>query len=149
MDPITRSSEHAIRALTFLAQRKGNGFSLVRDMARALDIPAPYLEKVLKSLVARGYLLSQRGRNGGFRLSPRPEEITLFQIVESQEKRLAESRKCFLGQADCSDERACPMHDFWKGASGEFLGLLERTTLADVVRFCTERPDSGYPSPRR
>ena len=145
MLPISRSSEYAIRALTYLAQNR-EGFRLANDMAAALGIPAPFLGKVLQPLVSRGVLQSQRGRNGGFRLARPPEEITLFQVVDSQE-HLGGVRQCFLGQAECTDERACPLHEYWKHASGAFLARMVNTTLADLLRFCAERPHSGYPLP--
>jgi Rrf2 family protein len=147
LNPITRSSEYAIRALTFLAQQPADaGYVLVRDMARRLDIPAPFLGKILQPLVARELVHSQRGRKGGFRLNRRPEEITLYQVVDALEF-LTGSRACFLGQAECSDERACPMHTYWKAAAEGFEQRLVSTSLADVVRFCDERPHSGYPLP--
>ena len=145
MLPISRSSEYAIRALTYLAQNR-EGFRLASEMAAALGIPAPFLGKVLQPLVSRGVLHSQRGRNGGFRLARPPEEITLFQVVDTQE-HLGGVRQCFLGQAECTDERACPLHDYWKHASGAFLSRMVNTTLADLLRFCAERPHSGYPLP--
>ena len=146
MIPISRSSEYAIRALTHLAQRQDGGFCLAREMADALGIPAPFLGKCLQPLVARGILLSQRGRNGGFKLALPATEIPLYDIVDSQE-HLGRARQCFLGQAECSDERACPMHDFWKQASNEFMSRLANTTLADIMRFCETQPESGYPAP--
>ena len=146
MIPISRSSEYAIRALTYLARRGDDGYCLARQMAEDLDIPAPFLGKCLQPLVARGLLQSQRGRNGGFRLAAPPAEITLYQIVDSQE-HLGRARQCFLGQAECSDERACPMHDFWSTASTDFIGRLANTTLADILRFCEAQPQSGYPAP--
>jgi len=145
MLPISRSSEYAIRALTYLAQNR-DGFRLANEMAGALGIPAPFLGKVLQPLVSRGVLQSQRGRNGGFRLARAPEEITLFEVVDAEE-HLGGVRQCFLGQAECTDERACPLHDYWKHASGAFLARMVNTTLADLLRFCAERPHSGYPLP--
>ena len=133
--------------MTYLAQHREQGYCLVRDMARFLGIPAAYLGKILQPLVTRGLLQSQRGRRGGFRLVKAPGAVTLHQIVDSQE-HLGEARQCFLGQAECSDERACPMHAFWKGASADFRAVLSGTTLADVLRFCAARPESGYPRPR-
>ena len=146
MNPISRSSEYAIRALTYLAQQpRAAGFVLARDMAERLGIPAPFLGKILQPLVARGLLESQRGRNGGFRIAAPPERVTLYEIVDTQEA-LSGRRACFLGQAECSDERACPMHGYWKDASAEFDRQLADTTLADLVTFCRERPSSCYPS---
>lgn len=142
---LSRSSEYAIRALTFLAQQPSSDrFHLVREMAEQLGIPAAFLGKVLQPLVTRGVLGSQRGKYGGFRLLRSPGELSLFEIVDSQE-RLAEHRACFLGQAECEDERACPMHEYWKAAHSAFRDRLAMTTLADLVRFCAERPRSGYP----
>lgn len=144
--PISRSSEYAIRALTYLAQRRESSFCLAREMAEAMSIPAPFLGKCLQPLVARGILNSQRGRNGGFQLALPPSEIPLYDIVDSQE-HLGRARQCFLGQAECSDERACPMHEFWSAASNEFISRLANTTLADIMRFCDAKPQSGYPAP--
>lgn len=147
MNGISRSSEYAIRALTYLAQQDDDTtFHLAREMAEHLDIPAPFLGKILQPLVTRGILSSQRGRNGGFRLAHPPSEVTLFQIVDAQE-HLGRSRQCFLGQAECSDERACPMHAYWKDASELFLARLANTTLSDLVRFVVENPESRYPGP--
>ncbi len=145
MNPISRSTEYAIRALTYLAQHQADGaFHLARDMAEKLDIPAPFLGKILQPLVTREVLESQRGRNGGFRLCVPPEEVTMLKIAQSQETQTG-GRECFLGQAECSDERACPMHDYWKVASGDFDSKMENTTLADLTTFCEEKPQSGYP----
>ena len=144
--PISRSSEYAIRALTHLAQRQEDGFCLAREMAEVLGIPAPFLGKCLQPLVARGILFSQRGRNGGFKLALPAADIPLYDIVDSQE-HLGRVRQCFLGQAECSDERACPMHDFWRNASNDFIDRLANTSLADILNFCDEQPQSGYPAP--
>jgi len=147
VNPISQSSENAIRALTYLAQRAGPDFHLVRDMARELDVPAPFLSKILQPFVGRGLLESQRGRGGGYRLARPPSAITLYDIVDALEF-LGAKRRCFLGQAVCSDERACPMHAFWSQSSTAFLSTLAEEKLEDVVRFCEKQPGSGYPQLR-
>lgn len=149
MIPISRSSEYAIRALTYLAlQEDRERFYLARDMAEELSIPAPFLGKVLQPLVARGLLASQRGRKGGFRLIQEPTEVSLFEIVDAEE-HLGRPRVCFLGQAECTDERACPMHEYWKHSHTHFLEQLAGTTLADLTTFCGVSPLGGYPAQLR
>lgn len=143
----TQPSAHAIRAMTFLARQPAGEFQQVRVLAGALDLPAPFLAKILQPLAARGLLESQRGRGGGFRLARRPAEITLHQIVETQEP-VAGPRQCVLGQAECGDDRACPLHDFWKRATETFHGRLAGTRLSDMLAFCERVPASGYPFPR-
>lgn len=145
MNPISRSTEYAIRALTYLAQHQADGnYHLAREMAAKLGIPAPFLGKILQPLVTREFLESQRGRNGGFRMCVPPGEITLLKIAQSQETTSG-GRMCFLGQSECSDERACPMHEYWTVAAGEFDTRMESTTLTDLMAFCEAKPQSGYP----
>lgn len=147
MSPITRSSEYAIRALTYLAQQAGDaGYVQARELAERLGIPAPFLGKLLQPLAARGILESQRGPRGGFRLSAEARSIALYEIIATTED-LEDIRTCFLGQSECSDERACPMHVYWKEARAAFEEKLGTTTLSDLTRFCVESPDSGYPLP--
>lgn len=115
-------------------------------MAEVLGIPAPFLGKILQPLVIRGILESQRGRKGGFRLAKEPTEVSLMDIADCQELVL-ETQQCFLGQAECSDSRACPMHEYWKVASENFTLRMSSTTLASLVDFCSTNGDSGYPLP--
>jgi Rrf2 family protein len=143
---LSRSSEYAIRTLTWLAQQNDEQFHLARDMAEVLGIPAPFLGKVLQPLVSKGILLSQRGRFGGFRLALAPKDIPLERIVATQE-RLERMQHCVLGQAACSEHEVCPLHDWWKQTSEEFVAMLERTTLADLVRYSVEHPGCRYPFP--
>jgi len=146
MQALSQASEYAIRALTYLAQHESEGFLLVRRMSAELNVPSAYLTKVLQPFVARGVLESQRGRGSGFRLVRPPAEVTLYEIIEAHEP-VWQTRRCSLGQADCSDERACPLHEPWKRTSEAFLARLTHTSLADVMRFCKRRPASGYPLP--
>jgi Rrf2 family protein len=143
---ISRSSEYAIRALTFLALQDKPRFHLARDMAVLLGIPAPFLGKVLQPLVARNILTSQRGRSGGFKLARSAREITLLQIVETQEN-LEHLQLCILGQIDCSDERPCPLHTYWKAASQGMLHMLADTTLEHLAEHSRTHPKSSYPFP--
>ena len=146
---LSRSSDYAIRALTYLAQQGAEGgYSLAKDMAERLGVPPAFMAKVLQPLVTRGLIQSQRGRSGGFRLAEGrgPEDISLYDIVNA-DGHLSKVRECLLGQSECSDERACPLHHYWKSTSGEYLALLKGTTLRDLADFCETRPGSGYPCP--
>ena len=146
MDALSRSSEYAIRALTHLAREGQGEYRLVREMAETLDIPAPFLGKLLQPLVGLGVLESQRGRRGGFRLALEPSQVRLYDVVGVQEP-LDGPRRCLLGQATCTDERACPMHRYWKNTSEEFLQLLLTTTIADLVAFSQREGSCDYPLP--
>ena len=146
MIPPTRASQHAIRALTYLASQPEGAYRLTREMAAALGIPAHYLAKVFQPLSARGILDSQRGRSGGVRLARLPDEITLYEVVDALEC-LDTATPCALGQRRCDDEAPCPLHEYWISAHDRYLATLRWTTLAEMTRFCDAQPDSGYPFP--
>lgn len=143
---ISRSSEYAIRALTYMAQQEPGAFHLAQDMARELGIPPAFLGKVLQPLVTRRVLGSQRGRGGGFRLVKPADEVSLAEIIGTQEN-LERSRKCVLGQGECSDLHSCPLHVEWRSRTDSFLGHLERTRLSDLLRYQREHPSCKYPYP--
>ncbi|MBL8862206.1 MAG: Rrf2 family transcriptional regulator [Planctomycetes bacterium] len=142
---LSRSSEYAIRALTYLAQRQRDGrHVLARDMAEELGIPAPFLGKVLQPLVTRGLLHSQRGRSGGFRLDRPAGHIRLVEIVETQET-LTPANTCLLGQKACDEQNVCPLHELWTGIAGSFHTRLRATSLQDLVEFAARNPGCAYP----
>jgi Rrf2 family protein len=143
---ISRSSEYAIRALTFMALQEADTFHLAQEMARELSIPPAFLGKVLQPLVTRGILGSQRGRGGGFRLVRPPTEVFLADIIATQEN-LERSRSCVLGQGECSDEHSCPLHKEWRSRTDSFLAHLEHTSLADLLRYQRTHPECRYPFP--
>jgi Rrf2 family protein len=143
---ISRSSEYAIRALTYMAQQQPGAFHLAQDMARELGIPPAFLGKVLQPLVTRGILGSQRGRGGGFRLVRPANEVYLSEIISTQEN-LERSRQCVLGQGECSELNACPLHGEWRSRTDSFLEHLERTSLFDMLRYQREHSGCQYPYP--
>lgn len=143
---ISRSSEYAIRALTYMAQQEAGAFHLAQEMARELSIPPAFLGKVLQPLVARGILASQRGRGGGFRLEKPAEAVYLAEIIATQED-LERSRRCVLGQDECSNEHACPLHEEWRARTDSFLERLACTSLADLLHYQRVHPECRYPLP--
>src|SRR5689334_13043830 len=129
-----------------MALQEADTFHLAQEMARELAIPPAFLGKVLQPLVTRGILGSQRGRGGGFRLVRPPAEVFLAEIIATQES-LERSRRCVLGQGECSDEHACPLHNEWRTRTDSFLAHLEHTSLADLLQFQRTHADCRYPFP--
>ncbi|MBK8207051.1 MAG: RrF2 family transcriptional regulator [Planctomycetes bacterium] len=137
----SQASEYALRALTELARYPAGEWVLVTQIADPLAIPVHYLAKVLQTLARRGVLESQRGRQGGFRLAKPAWDITAYDVVrELDDVRSLES--CVMGEGECSDATACPLHSLWKNIRQRFVTALETTTLKDLAEFQEHRPDS-------
>ena len=128
---LAKTTGYAVAAMSRLNPPGGQPASL-REIARRARVPHAYLAKRMPELVAAGLVRSVRGKRGGILLARPPGEITLLQISEAVEARQWLGR-CLLGLVTCSDERACPVHDFWKDARQQIESTLRGTTLADVI----------------
>ncbi len=127
---------YAVKALAFLSEAGAGQF--VREIAARAEVPPSYLAKIFKKLVDGEILVSKRGWAGGTRLARPPEAINLLEIVQAVDGKDWNSG-CLLGQEVCSDERACPTHDFWKVERKGIAEKLQQITLAECIEFERQR----------
>lgn len=111
---------------------------LVKEIAEAASIPAPYLAKIVHMLAKRGLLVTQRGVGGGVTLAKPATEISLYDLCEALDDVVVQPR-CMLGTAECSDARACPAHKFWTAHRNKTLDFLRSTYVADIAAFEARR----------
>lgn len=134
---LSQAVGYAATALGYVAAAGGKPV-LVKEIAEACDIPAPYLAKIIHSLSRLGLVLTQRGIGGGVTLARAAQEITLYDLCQAMGDPIVQKR-CMLGTAECSDERACPAHKFWVVHRGKQVEFLKQTNLADIAAFETRR----------
>jgi Rrf2 family protein len=138
---------YAVTALGYIAS--GNGRPMrVKDIADAMRIPAPYLAKIMHRLSRRGCVVTRRGLGGGVTLRRDPRELTLLDVCEALEDPIL-SPRCMLGGSLCTDDVACPAHEFSRVANAELFDFLGRTTLLEVARFNLERAAPERAAPER
>lgn len=127
----TKSQEYALQAMIHLALTPDE-FRLNREIAERLDVPGPYLAKVLKRFAQMGYLESAKGRGGGFRIGKRALQATVLEIVSATDGSdpLA---GCVLGMSKCSDHAACPLHDRWVSQRTKISAVLQQQSIARLA----------------
>lgn len=140
---LSRTADHALRAVLFLAQREGEGPVPAARIAEALGAPANYMSKTLQSLARTGVVEGLRGPTGGFRLSVPAAELTVMRVVEAFDEQERRSR-CLLGDRPCDDDAPCAAHVSWTAIVAASRGPLLRTTVADLLR--TDRDGITDPS---
>lgn len=129
---LSRTSEHALRAVVYLAQHVDDWPIPGRRIAEALDIPRKYLSCILANLVRARILEATPGKSGGFRMVSTPERIRLRQVLTPFEPVLTDHRACPFGNAICSDDHPCAGHHRWRGVREAYDRFLEETTVYDV-----------------
>lgn len=137
----SKQTSYAIRALVYLAQNHSKGAALATTIAKAENLPAPFLSKLLGELSANGVITGTRGRGGGFALAKEPCDIPLYDIFLLYDG-LTLAKDCLLGCGVCSDETACCIHRHWKGTKSAIEVFLKSTTIADLVAMRDERRKS-------
>lgn len=128
---LTRTSEYALRAMIHLAHHEKHWPVPGRTIAKAADIPPKYLSKILGDLVRAGVLGSTPGKSGGFRMSKRAEEISLFSVLKPFEQFT--NRRCPFGNQQCNDTSPCNAHNEWKKVLEAQQQFLRQTSVHDIA----------------
>lgn len=129
---ISQKCRYALRAVFELAKHKSGVPCKIGAIAQAQGIPARFLENILNSLKSGGFVISSRGKDGGYLLARRAEEITVGQIIRFVQGPLAPV-DC-SGDSDlCAFADDCVFHPLWEKARLALEQLYDGTTIADLV----------------
>lgn len=129
---ITRATEYAIRAILYMARQPAGEIIYKKDICKEQDITPAFLTKILQPLIKSNIVGSQRGVGGGFYLVKPPEEITLFDIINSQEGPVY-LNQCMAEESVCEREPHCPVHGAWEQIRKEFMAILTRYDFASLA----------------
>ena len=111
---ISTKGRYALRLMLDLAENGDQGFSPLKDIAERQDISKKYLEIIIKDLVQAGMVEGVSGKNGGYRLSRKPEEYTVGEILEAEEGTLA-TVACLAKEVnDCPRREKCRTIGMWE-----------------------------------
>jgi len=129
---LSTRGRYGTRALLELALHQGEGPVLLRDIARRQQISLPYLEHLITPLIAAGIVRSTRGARGGVLLARPSEEIKLSEIIQLLEGSIAPA-ECVNNPEVCMRSEFCVTRDIWGELKKVMNGVLESTTLRDLV----------------
>jgi Rrf2 family transcriptional regulator, nitric oxide-sensitive transcriptional repressor len=129
---LTSFTDFALRALMRLAGDPDRSFS-TGEIATEFDISRHHLTKVVRNLADGGFVTTQRGAGGGFRLARPAETITLGEVVRALEQRHA-LVECFREDGGtCVLTPRCRLKPKLARAREAFMRELDATTLAECA----------------
>ena len=135
---LTQRSRYALRAMLFLAEAPAGTppIPMTRIAAEA-RVPRKFLELILADLREAGFLLSTRGKMGGYTLARATHLISLGEIIRVIEGPLAlvpcVSRTAYRACGDCRDEATCAIRHVMMRVRDETARILDGTSLADAA----------------
>ena len=135
---LTQRSRYALRAMLFLAEQPaGEGPVPMNRIAVQTNVPRKFLELILADLREAGFLVSTRGKMGGYKLARPGHLISLGEIIRVIEGPLAlvpcVSRTAYRSCGDCHDEATCAIRHAMARVRDETARILDGTSLADAV----------------
>ena len=130
---MTLHTDYALRMLIYVATRPA-GVCTVNDVAEAYRLSRNHLLKVAQTLRDLGLVETARGRTGGIRLARPPEEIAVGALVRATEEEFPLAECMQAGGRACAISPACRLKGMLHEALCAFLAVLDKYTLADIVR---------------
>ena len=128
---VSAKVDYALRAMTELAEASPS-LMTGEQLATAQKIPPKFLESILAQLRNGGLVASQRGAEGGYRLAKPPEEISVADVIRELEGPIATVRGVRPDELEYSGP-ATRLRDIWLELRSQMRGVLEQTTLADLI----------------
>ncbi len=128
---ISAKVDYAVRALCTLADSGGRPVT-AEALAQSQGLPAKFLESILNDMRRAGLLLSQRGAEGGYRLSRPASSISVADVIRPLDGPLAEVRG-LRPEAANYDGAAEHLQAVWIAVRASLRSVLERVTIADIV----------------
>lgn len=129
---LTSYTNFAMRSLQ-LAALKSPDLIRVDDVVRVHGLARPHIVKIVHELGLAGYVETQRGRGGGFRLARPAEEIIVGDVVRLTEGPM-ELVECFNPTRNtCPLIGICKLSRALQEATRAFMAVLDDLTLADIA----------------
>ena len=142
---ISTKGRYALRVMVDLALHKDGNYIPLNDIAERQNISEKYLEGIVAALSRSGFLQTQRGRGGGYRLARRPEEYAVGDILRAAEGSIAPVSCVKSGETECPNADNCLTLPLWKELDRVMNDYLDSITLANLINgdIAAKTPDFG------
>ncbi|MEZ5360337.1 MAG: Rrf2 family transcriptional regulator [Candidatus Zixiibacteriota bacterium] len=126
-------ARYGLRMMVELARlQQSENLVQLKRIAKITGLSNNYLGQLAISLKDDGLLLGVSGKNGGYKLSRAPEEITLRQIIRAVQGPILVT-DCVANPDQCLNAEFCEARTIWVLVSEKIQELLEEFSLADLI----------------
>ena len=133
---LSQKTRYALKALLELATLPAGATLPSSVISARRNIPVKFLEAILVELKRDGLVHGRRGRNGGYQLARRAEDISFGSVVRLMEGPLAllpcvsvtQYRRC----VDCPETQTCELQKLFRVLHDSTVTILDGWTIADA-----------------
>ncbi len=131
---LTREGDYGIRSVLYLARQPYKKISFVTEISEQYKIPRSFLAKILQKLVKAKIVRSYRGVKGGFSLARQAKDISVLDVLEAIEGRMA-MNLCLSDKKKCDFSRNCPIQSVWANVQSKVVEVLKKSDFEDLSRL--------------
>ena len=111
---ISTRGRYALRVMIDLARQPEDHYIPLKDIAERQGISKKYLEIIVRDLVNGKLVTGISGKGGGYRLSRKPEDIPVGEIIELTEGTMSSVACLENGAEPCPRADMCETLPMWK-----------------------------------
>ena len=130
---ISTKGRYALRMMIDLATHGDKEYVALKDIAGRQNISKKYLEQIVPLLSKAELLKTNRGYQGGYALSKKPEQYTVGEILRVTEGSLSPVACLQYGTNDCPRKADCITLPVWEGLYKTIMEYLDGITLRDII----------------
>ena len=132
---LTKKADYSLIALRHFAQcmQASDGAVSAKEVSDSCGIPLPVLSKLLQKLGRGGFLVSEYGTNGGYRLARDPRRISALEVIRAVDGPIVLAN-CFTEDAHCGHAGRCTVKKPLRKIHDGILRLLESVSIQDMLR---------------
>ncbi|MCL2392422.1 MAG: Rrf2 family transcriptional regulator [Oscillospiraceae bacterium] len=139
---LTRECDYGLRIIRALA---GGEKATAEEICKAETIPSQFAYKILKKLERAGWIMSSRGRDGGYWLVKPLDAITIYDVVSTIDEYLF-INECLRDDKDCirdSEDQPCAVHRELSRIQERLVKDLRHYSIDEIVKRNSEANESG------
>ena len=130
---ISTQGRYALQMMVDLAQHYGDGYISLKDVAERQGVSLKYLEAIAATLNKAGFILSTRGKAGGYMLSKPAGDYTVGSVLKLAEGSLAPVACVYEGGESCERSEVCFTFPMWQELDRIVDEYLESVTIDDLI----------------
>ncbi|MGM9647004.1 MAG: RrF2 family transcriptional regulator [Eubacteriales bacterium] len=131
---ISTRGRYALRVMIDLAENSNGEYIAMKKIAERQGISLKYLERILPVLTQNGIVEGIQGKGGGYRLTRRPEEYRIGEILRLTEGDLAPVSCLECDAPLCEKREDCRTLPMWTHLHGLISDYLDSVRLSDLLK---------------
>lgn len=125
---------YVLRVIIDLAEHNDCGYIAMKQVAERQNISLKYLERIMPSIVKAKLIEGVHGKGGGYRLTRKPEEYSVGEIIRLTEGDIATVACLECNAEPCEHSDDCRTYPMWNKLNNLINNYLDSVTIAELMK---------------